>query len=148
MESNSRTWSTIHGSFVVVDTTAPTWVSTPADKVVDYGDALSYQLTASDLSGIASWTIDDTTNFEITDGLVTNRTVLALGVYDLEVTVTDNEGNSLSGSFRVAVVVSETTSPTTSIQPTALEELGWIIAVLVGVIVFMTIIILMQHRKT
>lgn len=111
-----------------------------------------YQLTASDLSGIASWSVDDTTNFEITDGLLTNRTTLATGIYDLEVTVTDNEGNSLTGNVRVAVFDfgSTTTpaSPTTSIASTALEELGWLIAALIGVIAFLAIIVLLQYRKS
>ncbi|MHA1949099.1 MAG: CBM96 family carbohydrate-binding protein [Candidatus Thorarchaeota archaeon] len=152
VESYSGTWATIFDSIGVEDTTSPVWISIPGDKVLDFGEALSYQLTASDLSGIASWSIDDTTNFEIANGLVTNKTALATGFYGLEVTVTDNEGNSLTGNFRVAVFDFESTttptSPTTSIQPTALEELGWVIAALVGVIVFLAIIILMQHRKT
>lgn len=152
LESFSRTWATIHNSFDVEDTTSPVWTSTPGDRVLDYGEALSYQLTASDLSGIASWSVDDTTNFEITDGLLTNRTTLATGIYDLEVTATDNEGNSLTGNIRVAVFdfgsTTTPTSPTTSIPSTALEELGWLIAALIGVIAFLAIIVLVQYRKS
>ncbi|MGY5873430.1 MAG: DNRLRE domain-containing protein [Candidatus Thorarchaeota archaeon] len=140
MESNSRTWSTVIDGFVVVDTTAPTWITVPADKVLEFGEDLSYQLTATDLSGIANWTISDNTNFEIIDGLVSNRVVLAPGGYHLNITVTDNEGNSISGTFIVAVLVSGT-------QPSGFGELSWIIPVLIGVIVVLVLVIIIQTRK-
>jgi hypothetical protein len=113
--------------------------------VLAFGEALSYQLTATDLSGIATWTIDDTTNFEIIDGLVTNKAVLAPGGYHLNVTVTDNEGNSASSTFIVAVLESTTTTPSQSVPFDA--SIG-IIAALVGVIVVLVIIIVVQNRKS
>jgi hypothetical protein len=145
MEPFSGLWTSISDSVVIVDTTAPTWIQAPADKVLIFGEALSYQLTATDLSGIASWTIDDTTNFEITNGLVTNKTVLSPGGYHLSVTVTDNEGNSASSTFIVAVLESTTTTPT---QPVPFDASIGIIAALVGVIVVLVILIVVQNRKS
>jgi hypothetical protein len=153
MEPYSGFWTTVSDSVGIVDTTAPTWVPDPADKVLVFGEALSYQLTATDLSGIANWAIDDTTNFEIADGLVTNKTVLAPGGYHLTVSVTDNEGNSLSSAFIVAVLESTatattTTGTTTPTQPVPFDGSIWIIAALAGVIVVLVIFIVLQNRKS
>lgn len=145
MEPYSGSWTSVSDIVGVVDTTAPTWIQSPADKVLMFGDPLSYQLMATDLSGIATWTIDDTTNFEISDGLVTNKTVLAPGGYHLSVTVTDNEGNSALASFIVAVLESTATTPT---QPGPFDASIGIIAALVGVIVVLVIIIFTQNRKS
>jgi hypothetical protein len=145
MEPYSGLWTTVSDNVGVVDTTAPVWDPAPGDKVLAFGEALSYQLTATDLSGIATWTIDDTTNFEITDGLVTSKAVLAPGGYHLNVTVTDNEGNSASSTFIVAVLESTTTTPSQSVPFDA--SIG-IIAALVGVIVVLVIIIVVQNRKS
>jgi len=139
MEAYSGLWTTVSDSIGIVDTTAPIWVPAPADKVLEFGEELNYQLNALDLSGIASWAINDTVNFDITDGLVTNKVALAPGGYYLSVTVTDNEGNSISGVFTVAVLDSTTvTSPV---------GLFGIIAGLVGVIVILIIFIVVQNRK-
>jgi hypothetical protein len=151
MEPYSGFWTTVSDNVAVEDTTAPAWVPAPADKVLLHGESLSYQLTATDLSGIASWTIDDTTNFEISNGLVTNKTPLAPGGYRLTVTVTDNEGNSNSASFIVAVLESTTTTstaPTTPTQPSPTNDSIWIIAALAGVIVVLLIVIVFQNRKS
>ncbi|MFW9966335.1 MAG: DNRLRE domain-containing protein [Candidatus Thorarchaeota archaeon] len=145
MEPYSGSWTSVSDSVGVVDTTAPTWVQSPADKVLMFGEPLSYQLMATDLSGIATWTIDDTTNFEINDGLVTNKIVLAPRGYHLNVTVTDNEGNTASSTFIVAVLESTTTTPT---QPIPFDASIGIIAALAGVIVVLVIIIIVQNRKS
>ena len=142
---------------LVVDTTAPEWTSAPTDKVLIYGEAFSLQLSATDLSGIAEWTINDEINFDIINGLVTNKTTLVPGGYSLEVTVTDNEGNSLSATFRVAVLESltiptttPTTIPTTNStspgEPFPTESSLLIIAALVGVIAVLVIYIVFQRR--
>ncbi|MFW9891034.1 MAG: DNRLRE domain-containing protein [Candidatus Thorarchaeota archaeon] len=143
MEPNSGIATTVSGSFGVVDTTAPTWNPAPADKVLVFGEELSYQLMATDLSGIASWTISDTTNFNIIDGLLTNNTILAVGGYHLTVTVTDNEGNSLSATIRVAVLESLTIPTTSPIPP---DGSIFIIIALVGVIAVLVLLLIFQRR--
>jgi parallel beta-helix repeat protein len=87
----------------VDDETAPTWVSTPTDQVIEYGQALSYQLLAADPSGIQSWAVNDTVHFSIVDGLLTNNGVLAPGSYGLQITVEDPYGNQLSVIITVTV---------------------------------------------
>ncbi len=115
MQSVSGTWNSLSDRIQVTDTTAPEWINEPSDVVLYYGEALSMQLSASDLSGIGKWTINDNVNFDITGGLLTNKTTLTPGGYPLNVTVTDDEGNSLSATFIVAVLQpTDTTSTTTT----------------------------------
>ena len=153
MEPQSGVVSSTTESFEVVDTTAPTWNPPPADKVLMFGEDLSYQITATDLSGIASWTINDD-NFQIVDGLVTNLDPLELGGYHLNVTVTDNEGNSRSATFIVAVIALTTTTTTstntttTSTQPIPIDGLYLVIIALIGVVVVLVLVIVIQSRKT
>ncbi len=91
---------------------------------------------------------------------MTNKTVLAPGGYYLNVTVTDNEGNSLSETFIVAVLPSTTTTTTTSTTTTTtgtnttttqtipIDGLSWMIPVLVGMIVILAVFIVIQSRKS
>lgn len=93
-------------SFTVTasDTTSPVWVVDPTDQIIDYGTALSYQLQASDISGISSWTINDTVHFSISGtGLLTSESTLAAGSYGLTVTVYDAYNNPLIVTFTVTV---------------------------------------------
>ncbi|MFX1476180.1 MAG: CARDB domain-containing protein, partial [Promethearchaeota archaeon] len=87
----------------VEDTLSPTWTETPTDQVLTASQFLEYQLLASDLSGIASWWINDTTNFVIdSSGIVTSLGPLPYGVvYGLQVKAIDPYGNELSGTFTV-----------------------------------------------
>jgi hypothetical protein len=91
-------------SLTVVDTVGPTWTVTPVDQTLDYNEPLSYQLQASDPSGIASWAVNDTVSFAISgSGLLTNATALAPGVYYVEITVTDVYAHSVSVTIMVTV---------------------------------------------
>ena len=90
---------------IIPDDVAPTWNPAPADQTVLSGLPFSYDLNATDGQGLASWTINDTTNFAIdADGVVTNAVVLAVGTYNLRVTVSDPADNTLTGTFKVTVV--------------------------------------------
>jgi parallel beta-helix repeat protein len=91
----------------VDDETAPTWVSVPTDQVIEFGQALSYQLQATDESGIHSWAVNDTVHFSIVGGLLTNNGVLVPGSYGLQITVEDTSGNQLS----VIITITVTESP-------------------------------------
>ena len=151
MQSQSGSWNSLSDSIVIVDSTPPEWVSAPTDKVLFYGDSLAIQFTATDLSGIASWTVSDTVHFNIENGLLTNKTALEPGGYFLNVTVTDNEGNSLSSTFYIAVLQTSTTTTsntTGTILPAILDPVVLIIIIgLVIIIVILLIVILIQHRK-
>ena len=98
--------NSINATFVVqvVDTRAPEWIVAPSDITLEYGQYLSMQLEATDPSGIASWSIDDTTNFGVdSTGYVTNVIPLKVGSYALTVTVADSYGNEAVRSFTVTV---------------------------------------------
>ena len=60
---NNNATSTI--KITVQDTTNPTWDQVPTDQTVEYYTDFNYDVNASDLSGIASYTVNDTTNYAI-----------------------------------------------------------------------------------
>ncbi|MBN2228630.1 MAG: right-handed parallel beta-helix repeat-containing protein [Candidatus Thorarchaeota archaeon] len=97
-------WLMNQSTLTVVDTMAPAWTVTPQDQTLDYGESLSYQLQASDPSGIASWAVNDTASFAISaSGLLTNATFLSPGVYYVEITVTDIYSHSVSVTIKITV---------------------------------------------
>jgi len=67
-------YCTVDIKITVQDTTDPTWDVTPVDRDLELGDALNYDLNASDLSGLDDWWLNDTTYFSISDanGEITN----------------------------------------------------------------------------
>ncbi|UCE10989.1 MAG: hypothetical protein JSW61_03400, partial [Candidatus Thorarchaeota archaeon] len=101
----------------VSDTTAPDWVVGPSDQAIDEGVGLNVQFSATDLSGIGGWSINDTMNFHIdSSGLLTNNTVLPIGDYGLRVSVWDVYGNLRDHEIRIRIlfVPPPTTTPTTT----------------------------------
>ncbi|MFX1389734.1 MAG: hypothetical protein ACFE9Z_06725 [Promethearchaeota archaeon] len=71
---------------MALDITDPTWNSIPEDQIIEFGADLSYDVDASDLSGIAYYWINDTINFSIdSNGLITNAISLGAGNYWLEI---------------------------------------------------------------
>ena len=99
---------------IVQDTTAPVWDTAPEDQSIDYGADVVYDLDASDLAGISSWSVDNTEFSVDSEGRVRNLITLAPGVHAVTVTVTDVNGNELQGQFSVTVG----DRPTTTTQPT------------------------------
>jgi hypothetical protein len=92
----------------VQDTTDPTWDVTPIDRVLEFGDALNYDLDASDLTGITLYWINDTSNFNIdSNGVLTNTTILNPGTYWLELRAYDPYDNYCSGIIKIVVKVPE-----------------------------------------
>ncbi|MHA2265609.1 MAG: right-handed parallel beta-helix repeat-containing protein, partial [Candidatus Thorarchaeota archaeon] len=86
----------------VYDTTDPSWVTPPSDQEIELGTMLSYLLEVTDFSGV-SWSVNDTVHFTVTDGLITNNTVLDWGDYGLNVTAVDAYSNSISHTIRIRV---------------------------------------------
>ncbi|MFX1442767.1 MAG: hypothetical protein ACFFHV_05080, partial [Promethearchaeota archaeon] len=96
--TQSATWSLT----VLEDT--PTWDVMPTNQTIQYGNDFSYDLNASDSSGIDNWWINDTLNFAIgNDGMITNIVILSVGVYWLEVRAYDAYGRCCSAIFKVTV---------------------------------------------
>ncbi|MFW9793924.1 MAG: hypothetical protein ACFFEE_06475 [Candidatus Thorarchaeota archaeon] len=90
------------------DKAPPEWEPEPTNQVIDLGQDFTYDLNASDFSGLGAWGLNDTTNFAIdTDGVITNAVDLALGVYGLNVSVSDTNGFTSSATFTLTVQSSE-----------------------------------------
>jgi len=89
---------------IIFEASSPTWVGAPVDQTLEFGDSFSYDLDALDESGIDRWGISDTVTFFIDEhGHITNATLLSVGVYTIEVWVSDTVGHVLSSSFTVEV---------------------------------------------
>jgi hypothetical protein len=101
----------------------------------------SYQLQASDPSGIGQWQVNDTAHFAISSGgLLTNATTLASGRYGVTVTVFDIYNNPLSVSFTVTVQAQTTTTIPPGIPP--ILYLG----ISLGAVVAIIIVILLRRK--
>jgi parallel beta-helix repeat protein len=112
---NDTSGNTLSGIFTLTMHAAspPTWVAVPLDQVVELGEGLVYDLDVTDISGIGSWWLNDTTYLTIDqDGTITNSTLLEVGIYSVLVSVSDTLGNIQSSEITITVV--DTTSPTTT----------------------------------
>ncbi|MFW9794371.1 MAG: CARDB domain-containing protein, partial [Candidatus Thorarchaeota archaeon] len=88
----------------------PEWVSAPGEIITEAGEDFSYQFQVTDETGIVSFTVNDTVNFQVNmHGLLSNRVPLDVGRYGLEITVADPFENELVGTATVVVV--DTTPP-------------------------------------
>jgi hypothetical protein len=112
--SGNVRWKVI--TVTVADNTPPTWVQAPQDRTVDNSLPFTYDLKATDVSGISAYWIKDTSNFRIDqNGTITNATLLAAGNYTINVSVNDTADNLLSSLFTVEVL--DTTSPELLLVP-------------------------------
>jgi hypothetical protein len=114
---SSDNYCTATFKIMVQDTTAPTWIDLPTAPIieitvgVDYEPAASYDLNASDLSGIDHWWVNDTIHFSIdSDGRISNATALSVGVYGLKVRAYDPYDNYCTAIFKITAQTTETTS--------------------------------------
>ncbi|TFH07152.1 MAG: hypothetical protein E4H14_09160 [Candidatus Thorarchaeota archaeon] len=109
------------------DLEPPVWVIAPADQILEFNTSFQYFLSANDLSGIESWIINNTLHFTIfaiyyqggSTVVITNSTNLIPGIYPLNITVFDFNGNELSAIFTVTVEpqTQDTTSPIWIVAP-------------------------------
>ena len=74
---------------LAIDTKAPTWNETPQNQALEYNIDFNYDVNATDAGiGKDSYYLNDSTNFDISAvGVVTNGTLLPLGVINLNVSV-------------------------------------------------------------
>jgi subtilisin family serine protease len=88
----------------VVDTTLPTWDEELKNHTIDYNVPFSYDVNASDLSGIDSYSVNNTTDFSVNkDGIITNATFLNSGTYYLKVTAADPYDNKIEEKIHITV---------------------------------------------
>lgn len=81
----------------VDDTTSPSWIYSPENQTVEFGNDLQYQLFVDDLSNISDWSLSGSTQFSIdSNGIITSIDTPDVGIYLLEVSVNDIYHNTLS----------------------------------------------------
>lgn len=86
------------------DNDAPIWDQTPKDQTIKYGEYFSYDINASDISGIDYYWINDTSIFFInTEGLIASITTLNLGQYWVEIRAYDPFNNYISTEIKITV---------------------------------------------
>ncbi len=91
-----------------VDDISPVWIVSPYDISIEEGLPFILQVGAYDESGIDSWELTGSSAFAIDDnGIITNSSTLAVGVYNLEIRVFDPVGNFDSATFIVTVIASD-----------------------------------------
>ncbi|MGY5873809.1 MAG: hypothetical protein RTV72_16290 [Candidatus Thorarchaeota archaeon] len=103
---------------LVQDSTAPMWDIVLEDQSIDYGEDFVYNLEASDLAGIASWSVDNTEFSVDSEGRVRNLVPLAPGIHAVTVSVEDGNGIILQGQFTVTVGSRPTATATTTTTTT------------------------------
>lgn len=103
------------------DMTAPIWIVSPLNEILEYGESFEQWLGAWDSSGVALWWLNETTHFSIDEnGVIRNTTVVEPGVYRLEVRAYDPYSNYCSATLVVTVneVIDYPTTTTASTTPT------------------------------
>jgi len=103
---------------IVQDTDDPVWVQLPVDQNIEFGDSITYDVNATDTSGISDWWLNDTTYFTINDanGVITNSGLTPVGIHYLEVRAYDPYNQFCSAMFKITV--EDTTDPTWDFLPT------------------------------
>jgi len=101
----------------VQDTTAPTWDEAPTNQSISFGDSFYYDVNASDPSGIASYWVNDTGNFQINaNGEITNTSILMSGVYWITINASDPYNNNITKV--ISIIVADSTAPQWEDVPT------------------------------
>ncbi len=90
--------------------TYPEWESTPVNQNIEFGDELSYTLSVMPPIPVREWEISDIAHFMIDQtGTIRDIDVLDVGIYPIDVIVTNTYGLFLESSF--TVTVSDSVSP-------------------------------------
>lgn len=108
----------------VTDTIAPIWTPLPQNQIIEHGYAFSYDVDATDVQAI-TYSINDTINFAIdpVTGVITNATLLAIGIYGLEINATDASNNV--NSTAITITVQDTIPPLiTNVRNTSITDIS------------------------
>jgi len=88
---------------VGIDETPP-YFTDISNQTINNVTALSYDINASDGTGMSCFTVNDTTNFNIDcDGVLVNNTQLSVQLYNLNITINDTSNNLNSSLMWVNV---------------------------------------------
>ena len=103
----------------VEDNTDPTWDEALTDQTVKYGTSFSYDVNASDASGIEHYWINDTFSFQIDgNGVIYNVTPLSSCDYWLEIRAYDPYNNYAEAIIKVTVQIEDFIAPKWDETPT------------------------------
>lgn len=118
----------------------PIWDQLITDQIIEYGNSLNYDINASDLSGIASYWVNDTTNFYIDgNGILINTSILTPGTYWLEIRAYDPYDNYCTKIFSIIVEEPE--------EPIDLGIPGFNIIILISSISVIFLILIKTKKK-
>jgi parallel beta-helix repeat protein len=148
------------------DVTAPIWIVSPINEILEYGESFEQRLGAWDSSGVALWWLNETTHFSIDEnGVIRNATVVETGIYRLEVRAYDPYDNYGSATLVVTILEAMTTptttpttttapptSTTTPTSPSPPEVMGPVVILLLiagvsGAAVVVTVIVLLRRKS-
>ncbi len=103
-------------STIVNKNTPPTWIEVPSDQTIKFGDSFSYNVNATDTSGIDHYSINASSTFNIdSSGVITNITQLLVGVYWVNVSAFDASNNYCDVQFKI--IVQDLSAPTWIQEP-------------------------------
>ena len=120
---------------VDIDLIGPRFLQQPSDQTIEEGEIFSYQINATDFSGIStsSWAINDTANFGVNmNGVISSADIMAVGTYGIEISVSDVLGNTRKAVF--TLTVEEVVDPFTPFDLTAIIVTGGAVAIVVLII--------------
>jgi len=86
---------------------APQWDPLPEDQTIELGEALSYDVDATDLQTVL-YSVNNTDFTIDSNGLLESATALSLGVYVLELSASDGTKNNIT---IITITVRDTTAP-------------------------------------
>ena len=88
----------------VIDSESPSWDENPTDQTLLVGETFYYHMKASDNIAIDTYWLNDTSTFQIySNGLITNKTNLLIGIYSIEIHVNDTSGNEIMAKITIEV---------------------------------------------
>ncbi len=97
--TKSQTWT------FTTEVTTPEWDETPTNQVFTAGIDFVYDVNASDISGISTWWINDTVNFNIdSEGRISNAKTLEAGEYWIEIRAYDPYGYNCSATINITLI--------------------------------------------
>lgn len=104
--------------YFTINITNPVFTHIPTNTTVTYIQPTSADFNATDETGSVFFYVNDTTNFQIdSSGLLTNKTVLNVGIYDLNVSINNSFGSSNYTIYRVTVSKANTALSITGTSP-------------------------------
>ncbi|MFA6023043.1 MAG: LamG-like jellyroll fold domain-containing protein [Candidatus Pacearchaeota archaeon] len=95
---------TVNNLPIFSDTTPPYFTLIPAPTSIVYMQEVGVKFTGADETEFGTYKVNDTTNFNInSSGWLKNITSLAVGTYNINVSINDSSGNINSTIYQVSV---------------------------------------------